>query len=60
MDPGGSTPHSQGISNNPRPSCINRIPRIDAYFFKVHFNTGFIISEFSVKLLKIYFIEVLI
>ena len=38
MEPGGSMPHSRGLSNNPYLSRINQIPRIDTYFFKVHFN----------------------
>ena len=33
MEPGGSMPHSQGLSNNPDP-----IPRIATYFYKIHSN----------------------
>ena len=35
MEPGGSTPHSQGLSNNSYPEPI---PRIDTYLFMVHSN----------------------
>ena len=35
MEPGGSMPHSQVLSNLSR---INPIPRIDTHFFKVHSN----------------------
>jgi len=31
-------PHSQGLSNNPYLSRINKILRIDTDFFKIHFN----------------------
>ena len=37
MEPGGSMPHSQGLSI-PILSQINPIPRIDTYLFKVHSN----------------------
>ena len=32
MEPEGSMPHSQGLSNNPYPERINPIPHIDMYF----------------------------
>ena len=35
MEPEGSMPRLQGLSNNPR---INPIPRIDTYLFEVHSN----------------------
>ena len=38
MEPGGSMPHPQGLSNNPNLSRINPITRIDTYLFKVHSN----------------------
>ena len=38
MEPGGSMPHSQGLSNNSYPEPNNPIPRIDTYLFKVHSN----------------------
>ena len=38
MEPGGSMPHSQELSNNPYPVPINPIPRIDTYLFKVNSN----------------------
>ena len=38
MEPGGSLPHSQGLSNNPYPEQINPITRIDTYFFNIHSN----------------------
>ena len=36
MEPRGSMPHSQGLSN--MMSQINPIPRIDTYFLKIHSN----------------------
>jgi hypothetical protein len=39
MEPGGSMLHSQGLSNNPYPSRINSILRIDTYLFKLHSNS---------------------
>jgi hypothetical protein len=38
MEPRGSVPQPQGLSNMPILSRINLIPRIDTYFFKVHPN----------------------
>ena len=38
MEPGGSMPHSEGLSNNPYPESNQRYPRNDTYFFKVHSN----------------------
>ena len=38
MEPRGSTPHSQGLSNDPYPEPINPIPRIDIYFFEDYSN----------------------
>ena len=38
MKPGGSIPHSQGLSNNPYPEPNNPTPRIDTYFCKIHSN----------------------
>ena len=38
MEPGGSMPHSQGLSIIHILSRINPIPRIDTYLFKVHSN----------------------
>jgi hypothetical protein len=32
MEPGDSIPHTQGLSNNPYLSQINKTPRIDVYF----------------------------
>ena len=34
VEPGGSMPFSQGLSNNL--SQINPVPRIDTYFFKIY------------------------
>ena len=36
MEPRGSIPHSQGISNNPYPEPNQQIPGIDTYFYKIH------------------------
>ena len=38
MEPGGSMPHSQGLSNNPYPETNQPNPRIDAYFVKIYSN----------------------
>ena len=38
MEPGGSMPHSQGLSNTPYPEPNNPIPRIDTYYFKIYPN----------------------
>ena len=38
MEPGGSIPHSQGLSNNPYTEPNQPNSRIDAYLFKVHSN----------------------
>ena len=39
MEPGGSMPHSQGLSNKPYPEPNQpKSPRIDTYLFKVHSN----------------------
>ena len=38
LEPGGSMPYSQVLSNNPYLSRINSIPCIDTYFFKIHSN----------------------
>ena len=38
MQPVGSMPHSQGLSNNPYSEPTNPIPVIDTYFFKIHSN----------------------
>ena len=38
MEPRGSMPHLQGLSSNPYPKSNQPIPRIDTFFFKVHFN----------------------
>ena len=35
MEPGGSMPHSQGLSNNPYSELNNSITHIDTYLFKV-------------------------
>ena len=37
MEPGGSMPHLQGLSNNPILSQTNPIPRINTYFFKDYY-----------------------
>ena len=34
MEPGGSMPHSQGLSNIPFLNSIKPIPRIDTYFLR--------------------------
>ena len=39
IEPGGSIPHSQGLSNNTYLSLINQNPRIDTHFFKIPSNT---------------------
>ena len=36
MEPGGSMPHSQGLSINSYPEPNQPIPLIDTYLFKVH------------------------
>ena len=38
MEPGGSMPHSQGLSNKPYPEPNQTNPHIDTYLFKVHSN----------------------
>ena len=38
MEPGGSMPHLQGLSNNFYPEPNNPIPRTDTYLFKVNPN----------------------
>ena len=38
MEPGGSMPHSQALSNNSYPEPNQSIPRIDTHFFKIHSN----------------------
>ena len=39
MEPGGSMPHSQGLSNNPCPEPNQpNLTYIDIYFFKIHPN----------------------
>ena len=38
MDPGGSTPQSEGPSSNPYPEPNKLNPRIDIYFFKIRSN----------------------
>ena len=38
MEPGGSMPHSQELSNNSYPEPNYPIPRIDTHFSKIHFN----------------------
>ena len=38
MKPRGSVPHSQGSPIIPILSQINPIPRIETYFFKIHYN----------------------
>ena len=38
MQPGGSMPHSQELSNKPYPGQINPFPRSDTYFFKIRFD----------------------
>ena len=62
MEPGGSMPHSQGLSNNPHLSQINPIPLINTYFFNIHSNivlpstsrlpTGLFPLDLTVKILK--------
>ena len=39
MDPGGSILDSQEHSSNPYPD-LKPVPRIGAYFFKIHFNVA--------------------
>ena len=61
MEPGGSMPHSQGLSNNPYREPINPIPRIDTYFFKVHSNivlpsTPTLVQYYTGKLYNIFMI----
>ena len=41
MEPGGSKPHSQGLSNNPYPEPIQHNSSYDIYYFKVHCSTVF-------------------
>ena len=38
MEPGGSMPHLQGLSNNPYPELIINFFHIDTYFFKANSN----------------------
>ena len=38
VEPGGSMPHSQGCPIIPILSRMYPVPRIDTYFFKIHFN----------------------
>ena len=38
MEPGGSMPHSQGLSNNPYPDPNQPNFRTDTCFFKIHSN----------------------
>jgi hypothetical protein len=62
MEPGGSMPHSQRLSNNPYPEPNQPITRIDTYLFKVHSNIvshlrhglpkGFFPVGLPVKILK--------
>ena len=37
--PGGSMPHSQGLSNNPYPEVNQPNSSSDTYFFKIHSNS---------------------
>ena len=56
MEPGGSMPHSQGLSNNPYPEPNQPISsRIDTHFFKIHSN---IVLPFTPKaFLKVYLLK---
>ena len=38
MGPGGSMPHSQGLSNNPYPESNEPTSLHYNYFFMIHFN----------------------
>ena len=50
MEPGGSMPHSQGLSNNPYPEPNQPNYRIDTYLFEVY-DIRYKTREWNMKLI---------